>query len=241
MPGFTYWTSCHCANSREVRGTQDEDKLKLTGLISNKAGQTHRNIHSGHDGISGALKGSLSNRFHFSDISISAPDESPWTWQDKTGWLKLFLWARQDLNPCLQGRWNGTPGCHLGTGSTGHGNGMGETGSTGACFWLESAAAGGLGWPADSSVLEEAADCNMLEGAADGAVDFPTDGGRLEGAADGGIDLATDDDGFEGAADGGVDFPADAGIEGLTNRTKQKNKRLKTRKQKQGEWALLTV
>ncbi len=67
---------------------------------------------SGHDEVSGALTGSLSNRFHLSDKGAGgwerppwplnkeppAPDESPWTRQGK---FKMFLRAQQDNTALL--------------------------------------------------------------------------------------------------------------------------------------------
>ncbi len=81
-------------------------------------------VSSGHDKESGALTGSLSNRFHFCDREAggwnglrghnkrSRLPQTSLRGQDKV-FLKMFLWAQQDKH--------GTPGRDVWTGSTGLG------------------------------------------------------------------------------------------------------------------------
>ncbi len=64
---------------------------------------------SGHDEESGALTGSLSNRFHFCDrrgrrlgLASMATTRGPRrVSMDKTRQVKMFLWAQQDINTAL--------------------------------------------------------------------------------------------------------------------------------------------
>ncbi len=100
---------------RSPPGLNRQDKTgtgQPTGTGSPPGLSSEAEASSGHDEESGALTGSLSNRFHLSDKGAGgwewppwplnkeppAPDESPWTRQGK---FKMFLWAQQNRHTAL--------------------------------------------------------------------------------------------------------------------------------------------